>query len=39
MLRVDGLARFIDYAKSLDDVTFMRRIDSARTFAEQVPRP
>jgi len=35
--RSDALARFIDYARSLDDVTFMRRIDIARTFADQVP--
>jgi peptidoglycan/xylan/chitin deacetylase (PgdA/CDA1 family) len=37
--RSDGLARFIDYAQSLDDVVFMRRIDIARTFAHQVPKP
>jgi peptidoglycan/xylan/chitin deacetylase (PgdA/CDA1 family) len=37
--RSDALARFIDYAQNLDDVTFMRRIDIARSFAEQVPRP
>ena len=37
--RSDALARFIDYAQSLDDVAFMRRIDIARSFAAQVPRP
>jgi peptidoglycan/xylan/chitin deacetylase (PgdA/CDA1 family) len=37
--RSDALARFIDYAQGLDDVAFMRRIDIARTFAEQVPAP
>jgi peptidoglycan/xylan/chitin deacetylase (PgdA/CDA1 family) len=37
--RADGLARFIEYAQSLDDVAFMRRIDIARTFADQVPAP
>ncbi len=37
--RADGLARFIDYAQGLPDVVFMRRIDIARTFMEQVPRP
>lgn len=37
--RADGLARFIEYAQSFEDVTFMRRVDIARTFAEQVPRP
>lgn len=37
--RADGLARFIDYAQQLDDVTFMRRIDIAHTFADQVPAP
>jgi hypothetical protein len=37
--RSDALARFIDYARKFDDVAFMRRIDIARTFAEQVPRP
>jgi peptidoglycan/xylan/chitin deacetylase (PgdA/CDA1 family) len=35
--RSDGLARFIEYAQGLDDVCFMRRIDIARTFAEQHP--
>ncbi|MHB8643493.1 MAG: polysaccharide deacetylase family protein [Gaiellaceae bacterium] len=34
--RSDGLARFIDYAQSLDDVWIARRIDIANTFAEQV---
>ena len=37
--RADALARFIAYAQGFDDVSFMRRIDIARTFAEQVPRP
>jgi peptidoglycan/xylan/chitin deacetylase (PgdA/CDA1 family) len=37
--RSDALARFIDYAQRLDDVTFMRRIDIARSFANQVPKP
>ena len=37
--RSDALARFIEYAQKFDDVTFMRRIDIARSFAEQVPRP
>jgi hypothetical protein len=35
--RSDGLARFIDYAQQLPDVTFMRRIDIARDFAGQHP--
>ncbi len=37
--RADALARFIDYAKQFDDVAFMRRIDIAEKFAEQVPAP
>jgi len=37
--RADALARFISYAQGFDDVAFMRRIDIARTFAAQVPRP
>jgi peptidoglycan/xylan/chitin deacetylase (PgdA/CDA1 family) len=37
--RADALARFIDYAQQFDDVAFMRRIDIARTFAQQVPKP
>lgn len=37
--RSDALARFIAYAQQFDDVAFMRRIDIARTFAEQVPAP
>lgn len=37
--RSDALARFIDYAQGFDDVAFMRRIDVAHTFAEQVPAP
>ena len=35
--RSDGLARFIDYAQSLGDVWFARRIDIANTFIEQQP--
>jgi len=37
--RADALARFINYAQGFDDVTFMRRIDLARSFADQVPAP
>ncbi len=37
--RADALARFIEYAQGFDDVAFMRRIDIARSFADQVPRP
>jgi peptidoglycan/xylan/chitin deacetylase (PgdA/CDA1 family) len=37
--RADALARFIAYAQQFDDVAFMRRIDVAKTFAEQVPKP
>jgi peptidoglycan/xylan/chitin deacetylase (PgdA/CDA1 family) len=37
--RADALARFIAYAQTFDDVEFMRRIDIARTFEKQVPRP
>ena len=37
--RADALARFIDYAQGLDEVVFMRRIDIAKSFAEQVPAP
>lgn len=37
--RSDGMARFIEYAQTFDDVAFMRRIDIARTFADQVPAP
>jgi len=37
--RADALARFIDYAQQFDDVAFMRRIDIAQTFAQQVPKP
>lgn len=37
--RADALARFIEYAQGYDDVAFMRRIDIARSFEEQVPRP
>src|SRR5665213_3361765 len=35
--RSDGLARFIDYAQSLGDVWFARRIDIANTFIAQQP--
>jgi peptidoglycan/xylan/chitin deacetylase (PgdA/CDA1 family) len=35
--RSDGLARFIEYAQSLGDVWFARRIDIANTFIEQQP--
>jgi peptidoglycan/xylan/chitin deacetylase (PgdA/CDA1 family) len=35
--RADALARFIDYAQSLGDVWFARRIDIANTFIEQQP--
>jgi len=35
--RADALARFVDHAQGFDDVTFMRRVDIARSFAEQVP--
>ena len=35
--RSDALARFIDYAQSLGDVWFARRIDIAQTFIEQQP--
>ncbi|MDX6477224.1 MAG: hypothetical protein QOH95_2735 [Gaiellaceae bacterium] len=35
--RSDGIARFIDYAQSLGDVWFARRIDIANTFIEQQP--
>ena len=37
--RADALARFIEYAQGLDGVWFARRLDIARTFAEQVPAP
>lgn len=37
--RADALARFIEYAQQFDDVTFMRRVDIARSFADQVPPP
>lgn len=37
--RMNGLAEFIRYAQSKDDVVFMRRIDIAKKFIEQVPRP
>ena len=35
--RSDALARFIEYAQSLGDVWFARRIDIARTFMAQEP--
>jgi peptidoglycan/xylan/chitin deacetylase (PgdA/CDA1 family) len=35
--RSDGLARFIEYAQSLGDVWFAKRIDIANTFIEQEP--
>jgi peptidoglycan/xylan/chitin deacetylase (PgdA/CDA1 family) len=35
--RSNALARFIDYAQSLGDVWFARRIDIANTFIEQQP--
>ena len=35
--RADALARFIDYAQSLEDVVFMRRVDIAHAFREQFP--
>jgi peptidoglycan/xylan/chitin deacetylase (PgdA/CDA1 family) len=35
--RSNALARFIDYAQSLGDVWFARRIDIAKTFIEQQP--
>jgi len=35
--RSDGLARFINYAQSLGDVWFARRVDIAKTFVEQQP--
>jgi peptidoglycan/xylan/chitin deacetylase (PgdA/CDA1 family) len=37
--RADALARFIHYAQQFGDVAFMRRIDIATTFAQQVPKP
>ena len=37
--RSDALARFIAYAQKFDDVAFMRRLDIARSFAAQVPKP
>jgi hypothetical protein len=37
--RSDALARFIGYAQGFGDVAFMRRIDIARSFADQVPKP
>jgi peptidoglycan/xylan/chitin deacetylase (PgdA/CDA1 family) len=37
--RSDALARFIAYAQTFPDVAFMRRIDIARSFADQVPKP
>jgi peptidoglycan/xylan/chitin deacetylase (PgdA/CDA1 family) len=37
--RSDALARFIAHAQTFDDVTFMRRIDIARSFAQQIAKP
>ena len=37
--RSDALARFIAYAQTFEDVTFMRRIDIARSFAQQIAKP
>jgi peptidoglycan/xylan/chitin deacetylase (PgdA/CDA1 family) len=37
--RADALARFIGYAQEFNDVAIMRRIDIARMFAAQVPKP
>jgi peptidoglycan/xylan/chitin deacetylase (PgdA/CDA1 family) len=37
--RADALARFIGYAQKFNDVAIMRRIDIARMFAAQVPKP
>lgn len=37
--RIHGLAEFIRWAKEQPGVVFMRRIDIARRFMEQVPRP
>ena len=35
--RSDALARFIEYGQGFDDVCFARRVDIARSFADQVP--
>jgi peptidoglycan/xylan/chitin deacetylase (PgdA/CDA1 family) len=35
--RADGLARFIAYAQTFEDVVFARRIDIAQTFSAQYP--
>jgi peptidoglycan/xylan/chitin deacetylase (PgdA/CDA1 family) len=37
--RADALARFVDYAQGLDGVWFARRVDIAKSFAEQVLPP
>lgn len=37
--RAHGLAEFIEWAQQQEGVTFMRRIDIAEQFIEQVPRP
>lgn len=37
--RSDGLARLIEYCQGFDDVVFMRRVDIAKKFEAQVPRP
>ena len=37
--RAAGLRDFIDYARGLDDVAFMRRIDVAKFWATTFPPP
>lgn len=37
--RMNGLVEFIKWAKQQEGVVFMRRIDIANKFIEQVPRP
>ncbi|SEA77117.1 Polysaccharide deacetylase [Bowdeniella nasicola] len=37
--RIHGLAEFIKYAQSKDDVVFMTRTDIAKSFIDQVPKP
>jgi allantoinase len=34
--RADALARFIEYARTFDDVWFARRIDIASIFREKI---
>jgi peptidoglycan/xylan/chitin deacetylase (PgdA/CDA1 family) len=36
-VRADALARFLEYAQACNDVWIARRVDIARTFAEQLP--